>query len=342
MRILIRKIFVFLLVLHIGLLVSDASELSLDEFLNFVQLAQTEITNGELEIIYKIDTLSAKSKEKAYAEVEVFIQDLEENFSRLSPEVQKQPRRRQMHKTNIRLARKHLHQVMAKERHELEKWNLCFDVVYYSASSKEPIFAHRFTKRNIRKYEDSEEATFYRAGQTLASIFDGEHTIISIEAPPNMINSSEQSLGPPGSFNYEIRQLIGRCIETDLRKQDIDFFAPIGGKKSEYVLAFRIGRKKNILKRAVINVEKGFCVKRIEYFSLPNATQPYSVVEFLEYQFSSGVWHPRKIKRFGYKTKGDSRQISSAEEWDIKIAMFHSRFPDDYYQISDKIRQSIR
>ena len=342
MNVPIGKLVVIFITLQVGLSNCDATDFSLDEFLQFVQLAQAEITSGQLEIIYRIDTLPTKSEEEAHAEAEIIIRELEANFSARSVEVQEHPLHRQIHETNIRLGGKYLPQVMAGERHEIEKWNLCFEAIYYSASSKEPVFAHRFTKKNIKEYVDPDEAAFYHAGQTLTAIFDGERTIIFAEVSPNRIYNPEQSLGPPGEFNYEIRQLIGRCLETTLRKEDIHFFAPMRGKKSEYVLAFRVGENEETLTRVVIDVDKGFRIRRIEYFAPPTAAQPYSAVEFLEYQSTSGVLHPRKIKRFGYETKGDSRQITSREEWEIKVAKFHSRFPDDYYQISEELRDSLR
>lgn len=342
MRTRMGSLLVFLIVTQMGLTVSSAMELSLDEFLNFVELAQVEITNGELEIIYKIDTLPDKSQPEAYAEAESVIQKLEENFAKLPPAAQKQSRHRQTHERNMRLGRKYLPQVMAGERHDLEKWSLSFDLIYLPATSNEPIFAHRFRKKDIKQYANPEESAFYHAGETVNAIFDGERTIMFVEAPPNVVNRPEQSLGQRGAFNYEIRQLIGRCVQTNLRKQDIEFFAKTGGKQSEYVLTFRIGEKKQILKKAVIDIEKGFSVMRVEYFSPPAAAQPYNVVEFLEYQFSSGVWHPRKITRVGYQMTEETRQISSTEEWVIKEAVFDIPFPDDFFHISEKLRSSAQ
>lgn len=337
MRTRMRKLLVFIIGTQLGLTVCDAVELSLDEFLIFVQLAQTEVTSGELKIFNKLDTLPTKSKEQAKTEAEAAILEMEERFSELPATVQEKPRYRRMHERNIQLSRKYLPEVMSGERHTHSEWNLAFEVAYFSAKSKEPIFAHRFTQKNIKKYVDPGAAEFYNSGLTDTIIFDGQRAVLSTEAPPKMLSSPEAPPGDPENFIYEIRQLIGRCIETNLRRQDIEIFAPVTGRQSQYVLTFRKGKKTQILKKALINVEKGFVVERIEYFSPPDAAHPYNVVEFLEYQFSSGIWHPRIIKRVGYQMKGDTRRISSIEEWNITNAVFNVSFPDDYFQIPDKL-----
>ncbi|HIE28269.1 TPA: hypothetical protein EYP66_13375 [Candidatus Poribacteria bacterium] len=339
-----KRLFVCLLATQIGLAFCEAVEFSWEDFLEGLRLAQVEITSGELKIIHKLDALPSKSQEAASAEAEAVIQQMEQQFLTLPPDVQKHPRHRTMHERNIRLSRKYLPQMIAGEIHVHEEWNLAFEVAYFSAKTKEPIFAHRLVQKDKRKYTDTEEAEFYVGGYTRSVIFDGIHALVLPEASPNVISSPETPpAGSPESFNYEIRQLIGRCIETNLRKQDIETFAPIKDGQSEYLLAFRIGKEKQILKKAIIDVEKSFCVKRIEYFITPDAQQPYSVVEFLEYRRSkAGIWYPQKIKRVGYRIKGTTRQISSIEEWDIAEVRFNVSFPDDFFQIPEKLRQFIQ
>lgn len=332
-------VFLFLMVTQIELAVCDVEEFSLDEFLNFVLLAQTEITSGELKIIKKLDTLPTISLEKANADAEAVIQELEKRYQELPVEVQEQPSYRRQHERNVQLSRKYLPEVISGERHLHEEWNLAFEIAYFSAKSKEPIFAHRFIRKDIKDYVSQEAAEFFHAGLTHTVMFDGQRAVVSSEAPPNLINPPEPLLGVPQDFVYEIRQLIGRCIETDLQKQDIEIFVPITGRQSAYAFAFRIGKDDRILKKALIDVEKGFGVERIEYFAPPDAEHPYNVVEFLEYQFSSGIWHPRRIKRTGYQMKGDTRLISSVEEWKITSAMFNVSFPDDYFQFPNKLTE---
>ncbi len=338
----VKQLFVFLLASQIGLSVCGASELSLDEFLDLLQLAQAEITSGELKVISKLDTLPTKSDEKASVEAVAFIREMETRFSELPAEVQKRPQYRRRHDRNIQLARKYMPEMLSGEQHLREEWNLAFEVAYFSANSKEPIFAHRFIRKNIKDYVDSNAAEFYSEGKTNAIIFDGQRAVVSTEAPPNIINPLEHPPGAPEDFVYEIRQLIGRCIETDLRKQDIEIFAPINSSQSEYMYGFRIGGEKQIFKKTLIDVDKGFGAQRIEYFSPPDAAHPYSVVEFLEYESSSGIWHPRRIKQIGYQIKENTLQVVSVEEWEIKSAKFNISFPDDYFQISDKLMQFVQ
>ncbi|MDE0186959.1 MAG: hypothetical protein OXP71_16080 [Candidatus Poribacteria bacterium] len=342
MRTRMRKFLVFIILTQLGLTACDAVELSLEEFLNYLQLAQTEVTSGELKFIKKHDALPTKSKEKANAEAEAAILELEERFSELPAEVREQSRYRRMHERNIQLSRKYLPEMISGEQSVHEEWNLAFEVAYFSRKSKEPIFAHRFTRKDIKKYVDPGAAEFYNAGLTNTVIFDGQRAILSTEAPPNVINPPEAPLGASEDFVYEIRLLIGKCIDTNLQRQDIEIFAPVTGGKSEYVFAIRIGKEKHILKKVFIDIKKGFGVKRIEYFSPPDAEYPYKTVEFLEYQSSSGIWHPRKIRRVGYQIKGDTRRISRTEEWNIKSAKFNVRFPDDYFRIPEKLGQFIQ
>ncbi len=337
----VKQLFVFLLASQIGLSISSASELLLDEFLDLLQLAQAEITSGDLKVIRKLDTLPAKSNEEANAEAAVVILKMEERFSELPAEVQERPRYRRIHNRNIQLARKYMPEWLSGEQHLREEWSLVFEVAYFSAESKKPIFAHRFIRKNIKEYDDPDAADFYNEGLTDYIIFDGQRAVSSIEAPPNVINAPEQPPGAPEDFVYKIRQLIGRCIETSLQKQDIEIFAPINDNQHEYVLGFRIGREKQILKKVLIEIDKGFGVQRIEYFSPPDAAHPYSVTEFLKYKSSSGIWYPRKIKRVNYRIKENTSQIVNTETWEIKSAKFNISFPADYFRIPEKLIQSL-
>lgn len=337
-----KTLVAFFITTQLGLTVCGAMEFSLDEFLKLAQLAQTEVISGELKFIKKHDSLPHISKEEANAQAEAEILSMKERFMQLPVDVRIRPRRRRTYERNVQLARKYLPEMLSGEKHEHEEWNVAFEVVYFSAKSKEPIYAHRFTKKNIKEYVDPDAADFYNSNLTRTYVFDGQEAIISSEAPPNKIVSPEAPLGNPEKFVKEIRRLIGRCFDSSLRGQDIEIFAPVTGAQSVYELAFQIGKDKQNLKSVHIDVEKGFGVIRIEYFSPRDAAQPYLVFEFLEYKLSSGIWHPRKIKKVSYEMKGGTRRIFSTEEWSVTSAIFNVSFPDDYFQIPNKLRQFIQ
>ncbi len=79
-------------------------------------------------------------------------------------------------------------------------------------------------------------------------------------------------------------------------------------------------------------MEKVLGVKRIEFFSPPDAEHPETVIEFFDYQLSSGIWHPRKIKRVDYWMKAGVRQIFGTTEWEIRQTVFNAGFPDNFFQ----------
>jgi len=283
----------------------DTSPKQLEDVLRGIRLAQAEITSGKLKIIYKLDVSPIKSQEEANAEAQVLIRELS---GELSSEEQKRPRDR------------------------TEEWYLAFEVAY-SAKTGEPIRACRLVQKDIRgrAHWPAETIAFSEGvyGATLAGVM---HPLMISNAPPCIT-------APPGcdTSTYELGQLMDKFIETNLQKQDIESFALLKGSQSEYVFSYRVGKEKQILKRVVINVEKGFGVKRIEYFNPPDAQQPSSVAEFLEYRRSkANIWYPRKINRVGYTMKGTTRKISSIEEWNIVEAQFNISFPDDFFQRNGK------
>ena len=74
-----------------------AAELSLEAVLEGLQSAQTEVSSGELEIIYKRDTVARISQAEARGKSQTVIHEMDERFSELSLEVQNRPRYRTNH-----------------------------------------------------------------------------------------------------------------------------------------------------------------------------------------------------------------------------------------------------
>ncbi len=309
------------------------AELSLEAVLDSLQFAQTEVTSGKLEIIYKRDTVPRISQAEANAKTEAAIQELGKRFSELPLEVQNRPRYRTNHEKNVRLSRQFLPQVLAGEEQLHEKWNVVFELAYISAKTKARIFAYRFTRKNVKEYATAEAAEFYGAGDEVAFISDGLHEQVSH-------SSANASLRLPLIIEGGMWHLLGRWQGINLREVNIESFTSIKDGHGEYVLTFqtRIGRK--MPEKVTIDAEKGFSIKRMESFSSSDAELPETVIEFLDYQLSSGIWHPRKITRVDYWMKKGVRQIRNKEEWEIRRALLNTNFAEDLFQLDDRLLQT--
>ena len=309
------------------------AELSLEAVLDGLQFAQTEVTSGKLEIIYKRDTVPRISQAEANAKTEAAIQELGKRFSELPLEVQNRPRYRTNHEKNVRLSRQFLPLVLAGEEQLHEKWNVVFDLAYISAKTKARIFAYRFTRKNIKEYATAEAAEFYGAGDEVAFISDGLHEQASH-------SSANASLRLPLIIEGGMWHLLGRWQGIDLQAANIETLSPIKDTLGEYVLTFqtRIGRK--MPEKVTIDAEKGFSIKRIESYSSPDTELPVTVIEFRDYQLSSGIWHPGKITRVDYWMKEGVRQIRNKEEWEIRRALLNTNFAEDLFQLDDRLLQT--
>ena len=131
--------------------------------------------------------------------------------------------------------------------------------------------------------------------------------------------------------------LLGRWQGIDLREVNIETLSSIKGSHGEYVLTFQTGVRGKMLEKVTIDVEKGFGIKRMESFSSLDAELPETVIEFLDYQLSSAIWHPGKITRVDYWMKEGVRQIRNTEEWEIRKALFNTSFAEDFFQLEDQL-----
>ena len=306
------------------------AELSLEAVLEGLQSAQTEVSSGELEITYKRDTVARISQAEARDKSQTAIHEMEERFSELPLEVQNRPRDRTIHEKNIRLSRQYLSQVLAGEEQLDEKWNVAFELAYISAKTKARIFAYRFTRKNVKEYATTEAAEFYGAGDEVTFISDGLHEQVSH-------SSMIARLRLPLIIEGGMWHLLGRWQGIDLREVNIETLSSIKGSHGEYVLTFQTGVRGKMLEKVTIDVEKGFGIKRMESFSSLDAELPETVIEFLDYQLSSAIWHPGKITRVDYWMKEGVRQIRNTEEWEIRKALFNTSFAEDFFQLEDQL-----
>ena len=309
------------------------AELSLGVVLEGLHSAQTEVTSGELEIIYKRDTGPRISQVEANAKIEATIQELGKRFSELPLEVQNRPRYRTNHERNIRLSRQYLPQTLSGEQHLHEKWNCAFELAYISAKTNVRIFAYRFSRKNVKEYATAEAAEFYGADDEVTFISDGLHEQVSH-------SSTVAKLRLPLVVEGGVWHLLGRWQGIELREANIETLSPIKGSLGEYLLTFKTGIGRGRLEKVRIDVAKGFGIKRIESYSPPHAELPETVIDFLDYQLSSGIWHPRKITRVDYWTKEGVREIRNTEEWEIRKALLNTSFAEDFFQLEDQLLQT--
>ena len=322
--------------MQLGAMRLAEAKVSLETVLEGLRFAQTEVTSGELEIIYKRNTVPRISRAEARSKSQTVIHEMEKRFSELPLEVQNRPRYRTNHERNIQLSRQYMPQLLAGEEQLHEKWNVAFELAYINAKTKVRIFAYRFTRKNVKEYATADAAEFYGASDEVTFNSDGIHEQVSH-------SSAVARLRLPLVVEGGMWHLLGRWQRwqgIDLQAANIETLSPIKNSHGEYVLTFQTGIERKRYEKVTIDVEKGFGIKRMESFSSPDAELPETVIEFLDYQLSSDIWHPRKITRVDYWMKEGVRRIRNTEEWEIRKVLLNTSFAEDYFQLDDRLLQT--
>jgi hypothetical protein len=205
-----------------------------------------------------------------------------------------------------------------------EAWVLGFKLTDYSADrSREPVWAYRWLQKDLKEE---------RYVRTLFS--DGKRQLSITEFPsgsPPMIENSE------GFYYFEIRKLLGRCFEIWLSPQAVKDFLPLKNLPGEYMISnmMYMANGNNTLERFTIDANKGFCIKRIEYFRPPDAEEPYTFYDFFDYRSSKeGIWYPCIIRHGSYDFAKKTKK--NIEEWNILKVEVNMKFPEDFFQIPEK------
>jgi len=207
-----------------------------------------------------------------------------------------------------------------------ELWVLGFKLTDYSdGRSREPIWAYRWVQKDLIK--NNYVRTLFSDGKRQLSITEFEN------APPMI----EKFLNPYGPNYFEIRKLLGRCFEFWLSPQAVKDFLPLKNLPGEYMISnmMYITNGNNILERFTIDANKGFCIKRIEYFRPPDAEEPYTSYDFFDYRSSEeGIWYPCIIRHGNYDFAKKTKK--NIEEWHILKVEVNTRLPEDFFQIPEK------
>jgi hypothetical protein len=91
----------------------------------------------------------------------------------------------------------------------------------------------------------------------------------------------------------------------------------------------------NTLERFTIDANKGFCIKRIEYFRPPDAEEPYTFYDFFDYRSSKeGIWYPYIIRHGNYDPYKKTKK--NIEEWNVIKTEVNTEFPEDFFQIRNR------
>jgi len=204
-----------------------------------------------------------------------------------------------------------------------EAWVLGFKLTNYSADrSRELTWAYRWLQKDLQKE---------RYVRTLFSDGKRQLSITEFENAPPMIENSE------GFYYFEIRKLLGRCFETGLSPQAVKDFLPLENIPGEYMISIMMymANGNNTLERFTIDANKGFCIKRIEYFRPPDAEEPYTFYDFFDYRSSKeSIWYPCIIRHGNY---GFTRKTKkNIEEWNTLKVEVNTKFPEDFFQIPEK------
>ena len=330
-------LFIFLTLLCVSRL-CYSDELTVDSIIHGVNQAWLQIQSGEVQFAVTHVNYAAQKSE---AEIAVWIQQERErelkDFSEFIPVTPETPKiGLQEFEEQYLTPFLNFWAKWERQRTEIEEANIAFQILERGEDFPK-LYQHKMSIQKLPRLSlDSQEAQHHQAGNFYLLAYDTQRQVRvhlgDIVAPTPPFNSVRLSSSD---------KFAGFRDFASYGRYNFPTTAKLVGKETVdgavcHLLAYEIENGPYI--KIWVDVEKDFCVRRIESRTTPSAPIFY-LATYQRFRRFGEVWYPMRIQITESEKDGTIERVTTVE---VKAAEFNVDFPKDFFKIHPESYGSIR